>query len=71
LWNSTERAFVESKLGAAIVGGPETVERELAKFVEETEADEIMMACELYDQSDRLRSYELVASLVPEIAQVR
>jgi luciferase family oxidoreductase group 1 len=71
LWNSTERAFVESKLGAAIVGGPETVERELAKFVEETEADEIMMACELYDQRDRLRSYELVASMVSEIAQVR
>jgi hypothetical protein len=53
------------------VGGPETVERELAKFVEETEADEIMMACELYDQRDRLRSYELVASMVSEIAQVR
>ncbi len=71
LWSPTERAFVESKLGAAIVGGPETVARELNAFIDETEADEIMMACELYDQRDRLRSYELVASLAVDRLQVR
>ncbi|ANY18301.1 LLM class flavin-dependent oxidoreductase [Bordetella pseudohinzii] len=62
-WNEWERAAVEQKLGAAIVGGPETVKRKLEDIVARTEADEVMIVSDFYRHEDRLRSYEIVASL--------
>ncbi|MEP7353985.1 MAG: LLM class flavin-dependent oxidoreductase [Acidobacteriota bacterium] len=63
LWSPEERAVVESKLGVAIVGGPETVERKLARFLEDTQADEVMITTDVYDQAARLRSFEIVAAI--------
>ncbi|OZI29852.1 LLM class flavin-dependent oxidoreductase [Bordetella genomosp. 10] len=62
-WNEWERAAVEQKLAASIVGGPEKVKRELEALVARTEADEVMIVSDFYDPKDRLRSYEIVASL--------
>lgn len=62
-WNEWERAAVEQKLGASIVGGPEKVKRELEALIERTEADEVMIVSDFYDLKDRLRSYEILASL--------
>jgi luciferase family oxidoreductase group 1 len=63
LWNEIEQAHVASHFGAAIVGGSVTVQRELEKFLAETQADELMLASEFYRHEDRLRSYEIVADL--------
>ncbi len=65
-WNEWERAAVEQKLAASIVGGPEKVKRELEALIERTQADEIMIVSDFYDIKDRLRSYEIVASLKGE-----
>jgi len=54
---------VQQRLGAAIVGGPETVKRELESLAARTQADEIMIVSDFYSPADRLRSYEIVASL--------
>ncbi|OZI75000.1 LLM class flavin-dependent oxidoreductase [Bordetella genomosp. 12] len=62
-WNEWERAAVEQKLGAAIVGGPDTVKRKLEDIVARTEADEVMIVSDFYRHEDRLRSYEIVAGL--------
>ncbi|OWT76795.1 MULTISPECIES: LLM class flavin-dependent oxidoreductase [unclassified Achromobacter] len=62
-WNEWERAAVQQKLGASIVGGPATVKRELEALIERTEADEVMIVSDFYDLKDRLRSYEILASL--------
>ena len=56
-----ERAELDQTLGAAIVGSPETVTAKLRAFVERTKADEVMIACQVFDHRARLRSYELVA----------
>jgi len=61
LANPLERPAVQSKLRALIVGGPETVRRDLKKLLQETQADELMIASNAYDHPDRLRSYEIVA----------
>lgn len=45
------------------MGGPDTVRRELEALVAETEADEVMIVSDFYDIADRLRSFEIVASL--------
>ncbi|ETH91723.1 hypothetical protein AZ28_2278 [Bordetella pertussis B200] len=63
VWNEWERSAVQQRLGAAIVGGPDTVKRELESLVAQTQADEVMIVSDFYDFSDRLRSYEIVASL--------
>lgn len=64
LWTSWEKQAVDGRLRQAIVGNPETVERKLAEFVELTGVQEILAVTDTYDQSDRLRSYDLLADVV-------
>jgi alkanesulfonate monooxygenase SsuD/methylene tetrahydromethanopterin reductase-like flavin-dependent oxidoreductase (luciferase family) len=50
-------------LACSFVGAPATIERDLARFVERTGADELMVASAIYDHPARLRSYELLAGI--------
>ena len=68
LWTPQERALVETKLAAAIVGGPETVQRKLAEFLDKTQADEVMINSDVYEFSDRVRSLEIVADVMHKLA---
>jgi luciferase family oxidoreductase group 1 len=63
IWNEREKALVASRTGGSIIGSRETVKRKLEDFLEETKADEIMVNAFVYDQSKRLRSYEMIAEL--------
>ena len=67
LWRDFERAAVESKLGAAIVGSSATVKAGLERLVSETAADEIIVVTDTYDHTERLRSYERVAEVAKEV----
>jgi luciferase family oxidoreductase group 1 len=61
LWNPAEQRAVESHLGAAVIGGPATVERRLREFLQLTRADELILYSDCYRLEDRLRSYEIAA----------
>jgi luciferase family oxidoreductase group 1 len=63
LWTPWERDAVHERLAAAIVGGPQTVRRGLENLIADTAADEVMIVSDFYHFPDRLRSYEIVASL--------
>jgi alkanesulfonate monooxygenase SsuD/methylene tetrahydromethanopterin reductase-like flavin-dependent oxidoreductase (luciferase family) len=67
LWNPMERQAVELRLSRAIVGSPETVARKLSEFVERTRVQEIFAVSDTYEQSDRLRSYDLLAKVVSSL----
>jgi luciferase family oxidoreductase group 1 len=67
LWNDFERAAVETKLSAAIVGSNETVKAGLEKLVSETAADEVIVVTDTYNHADRLESYERVAAVAKEL----
>jgi luciferase family oxidoreductase group 1 len=67
LWQDFERAAVETKLSAAIVGSDATVKAGLEKLVSETAADEVIVVTDTYDHTDRLRSYERVAAVAKEL----
>jgi alkanesulfonate monooxygenase SsuD/methylene tetrahydromethanopterin reductase-like flavin-dependent oxidoreductase (luciferase family) len=67
LWQDLERAAVESRLGAAIVGSNDTVKAGLEKLVEETGADEIIAVTDTYEHADRLQSYQRVADVAAMI----
>jgi len=61
--NALERAAVESRLNAAIVGSEDTVKAGLEKLVTETRADEVIAVTDTWDHEARLDSYRRVASI--------
>jgi luciferase family oxidoreductase group 1 len=67
LWQEWERATVESKLGAAIVGSNATVRAGMQKLVEDTGADELIVVTDTYHPEDRMRSYQRVAGIANSI----
>lgn len=74
IWNDGERAAVESRLGAAIVGSEATVEAGLRRLLEVTGADEIIAVTDTWDHEARLDSYRRLGKVAEGIeveAQVR
>ena len=67
LWQDWERATVEAKLGAAIVGSDATVKTGIERLVEDTDADELIVVTDTFDPADRLESYRRVAGLAGAI----
>lgn len=63
MWSPMEKEAVFKRLGAAIVGGPDTVAEKLDALIKETGADEVMVVTDAYHLEDRLYSYSLVAQL--------
>ena len=65
------RAILADALGAAIVGDPNTVRRELEEFIRRTGADELMVTANIFDHGKRKRSFEIVAevhgAMTPEL----
>jgi luciferase family oxidoreductase group 1 len=61
LWLPHEREAVMDFLGLAVVGGPEKVRAKLDVLLEQTDADELIFTCDMYEHADRLRSYEILA----------
>ncbi|MBV9926023.1 MAG: LLM class flavin-dependent oxidoreductase [Acidobacteria bacterium] len=58
-----ELAGVEHALRYSVVGSPEKVRAGLEAFAELTRADELMLTSQIYEQSARLRSFELAAAV--------
>ena len=67
LWQEWERATVEAKLGAAIVGSDATVKAGMQKLIQETGADELIVVTDTFDPEARLQSYERVARIASTI----
>lgn len=61
LWLPHERDAVMDFLGLAVVGGPEKIRAKLDVLLEQTDADELIFTCDMYEHADRLRSYEILA----------
>ena len=67
IWQGWERAAVQNRLGAAIVGSDATVKRGLEKLVGDTGADEVIVVTDTYEHADRLESYRRVAGIASMI----
>jgi luciferase family oxidoreductase group 1 len=68
VWSDAERFLVESRLGAAVIGGPETVQQGLRSLLQQTGADELIFTSDLYDHALRLRSFEIAAEAMIELS---
>ena len=63
IWTEYEKAIVMKQLNASIVGNPKEVEEQLQTFLDETQADEMIINSAIYDHNARLRSYEIIAEV--------
>jgi luciferase family oxidoreductase group 1 len=62
-WSPAEKASASMTLLCSVVGSPETVERNLLRFIEVTQPDELITTAHIYDHVSRLRSFELLAEI--------
>jgi luciferase family oxidoreductase group 1 len=70
-WSPAEHERVSRMLSRSFVGSPATVRAGLEAFLEETRADELIVASAIHDHAARLRSYELLAGVRAEPARER
>jgi luciferase family oxidoreductase group 1 len=63
-----EAHMIEEMLAYTVAGSADTVRHGLERIVERTGADELMLTSQIYEHSDRLRSFELAAGGVLEPA---
>lgn len=63
LWLPHEQQAVGDFLGLALIGGPEKVRARLDVLLEQTQADELIFTCDLYETADRHRAFEILAGL--------
>jgi luciferase family oxidoreductase group 1 len=55
------RDMLDDVLSCSAIGAPETVHARMQAFLQRTGADELMLACQMFDHAHRLRSYEIAA----------
>jgi len=67
LWTAWERAAVEAKLRAAIVGSDAMVREGLERLAAATGASEVIVVTDTYEHEDRLESYRRVAAVASSL----
>jgi luciferase family oxidoreductase group 1 len=68
LWTPAEEAEVGHRTYYAAVGSPETVRDALEQILKGTDANELMITGDCFDQSARLHSYEIAARVMKNIS---
>lgn len=66
LWTPQEKAYVHNSLRFSVAGGKDTVRERLQVLLEQTGADEWIVAGQIYDHHARLKSYQLLSEAVKE-----
>ena len=63
-WTPAERAQASSMLNFSIIGNADTVRKGIIALLERTQADELMIVSDTYDQDKRRRSFEIIAGVM-------
>jgi luciferase family oxidoreductase group 1 len=58
-----ERAAIGDFLGAAVIGGPDKIRAGLTALAQQTQADEFMLVCDIFDPALRLQSLDIAAEV--------
>ncbi len=61
---SQEAAIIESALACTAMGTADEIRADLDEFIAVTKADELMITSQIFDHAARLRSYEILASVM-------
>ena len=63
-WSPEEKARVSQMLKRSYVGAAHTVREGLGQIIDETQADELIVASAIYDHAARVRSYRMLGSVL-------
>ncbi|MGV3743560.1 MAG: LLM class flavin-dependent oxidoreductase [Burkholderiaceae bacterium] len=63
-----QQSMLDQVLSCSAIGSPASVSAHLAEFIALTKADELMITCQIFDHTARLRSYEIAAQAREEQA---
>jgi len=66
-WTPAEQAQVLRMTRYSAVGSPRTVREQIGTELDETGADEVIVAAQLFDHAARLRSFELAAQVLADV----
>ncbi|MEX0773109.1 MAG: LLM class flavin-dependent oxidoreductase [Balneolales bacterium] len=64
VWDIHQKMAVEQMLSCSFIGSKDKVKEELTVFLDQTGADEVMVASYLYDHNERLKSHRLFAEVM-------
>lgn len=63
IWSEQEKTVLMQQLRTSIIGSPQTVKEKLQRFLNLTQAEEMMVNTQIFDHQARLRSFEIVAEI--------
>lgn len=66
-WAPMERQGVDHALKYSIAGSADTVRGKLKQFLEQTQADELMLTGGIFEHEKRLRSFEIAAEICADL----
>jgi len=64
-WHEAEKVQIQKMMHYSFVGSKETIKAQLTEFIALTQVNEIMAVSHIFDHGDRLRSYEILSSIIP------
>lgn len=64
IWNPHEKATILQQQRYAMIGESGMVKEKLQAFLDDTQADEMIINSQIYDHKSRLRSYEILSQVV-------
>lgn len=64
LMNPQEQLALSSRLNSSFIGTQDMVTKKLQRFLDETQADEMIISSQIYSHEDRLHSYGLLAEII-------
>ena len=62
-WSEYEKAAVSQMMAYSFVGDAEVIRKNIHRFIDETQADEIMVVGHIFEHKARLRSFEIVSEV--------
>ncbi len=64
LWRPHEEQTVKEFLSMGMIGSADSIGQKMQVLLEHTQADELIFTCDLYEDDDRLRSFDILAGLM-------
>jgi luciferase family oxidoreductase group 1 len=68
-WSSSEQAITDHTLRYSAVGSRDTVKDWLKRFIDQTQADELILTGSIFDHQARLRSFEIAMEARNELVE--
>jgi luciferase family oxidoreductase group 1 len=69
LWSPDVEQYVMQMLSASFIGSKATLKNDLQQFLDQTQANEIMVTAPIFSHEARLYSYQILAEALGELAQ--